>query len=475
MGSGTPEFQEFLHVLQMMFGAVFLYHGIQVYRLSRNDRFVPYTGVAAMSLAAAAYYTLPGLYRLDVELFWLRVAGQAIWTSGVLVACFHFTALEAFLELKSRWIRGFKAVAFAAAAISALSLISTLLTGRMLIFSTEPMASIPSSLPAKVGQAFSPNALGVTLLGALLLAEIGGFAIFLASLVRRKSDHWLIAGVTLSVLGIGNDIVMASRPQSYGFSFLFLATFIEIVRLTILLERANREKLLRIDRAMRLTQIGELTATIAHELETPLTAIIASSQLGLKQALQRPESEAFVTSFTTLERASKRMMRITSGLRNHARNSPGLVIPFDPAAILQETASLLAPLYERDGIAFELRIPSRLPLIVGEAGILQQVLINLLQNARDATESRSERRIRLEAEPRDGSIALLVSDSGAGVSPEIREKIFEPFFTTKSPGKGTGIGLSFALTEIRAMKGDLRIASTSPNGTTFEVLLPLAR
>jgi signal transduction histidine kinase len=114
------------------------------------------------------------------------------------------------------------------------------------------------------------------------------------------------------------------------------------------------------------------------------------------------------------------------------------------------------------------------PEIVGNAIQLEQVMINLLSNARDAVEPAARKRIVLTSGVRDTSVDVTVSDTGAGIPAEIQSRIFDPFFTTKDVGKGTGLGLSISYGIIKDHGGTIVVESEAGQGTTFVVRLPVA-
>lgn len=120
------------------------------------------------------------------------------------------------------------------------------------------------------------------------------------------------------------------------------------------------------------------------------------------------------------------------------------------------------------------------PNVFAHPGSVEQVLINLLTNARDAIESarmhdKKRGRIKLSVSQEDGQVFLRVQDDGCGMDLESKQKIFNPFFTTKDPGKGMGLGLSMSLSLARAMGGDLCLESSSASGSTFVLKLPLVQ
>jgi signal transduction histidine kinase len=132
---------------------------------------------------------------------------------------------------------------------------------------------------------------------------------------------------------------------------------------------------------------------------------------------------------------------------------------------------MLRPIHSRDNILIHLEIAPGLPRILGSRGTLQQILLNLIQNAMDATEGQSERKLRLSASLNDNRIQIDVEDNGCGIPRETASKVFTPFYTTKPHGKGTGIGLSFVDSQVRLMNGQISFDS-EPGKTVFVLRFP---
>jgi signal transduction histidine kinase len=125
-------------------------------------------------------------------------------------------------------------------------------------------------------------------------------------------------------------------------------------------------------------------------------------------------------------------------------------------------------------IAVELRV-TPLPPVVGNAGQLQQVFVNLVMNASQAMQDRPVRILSVTARLEGDRVALAIGDTGTGMPPEVIAKIFTPFFTTKPRGQGTGLGLSVSQRIVKQHDGTIQVQSQPGVGTTFTVLLPVAR
>jgi len=126
-----------------------------------------------------------------------------------------------------------------------------------------------------------------------------------------------------------------------------------------------------------------------------------------------------------------------------------------------------------NNVLVETNLSESLPAAQCDASQIQQVVLNLLLNAAEATQAKRERRVMVATAPGRGEVVLTVSDNGEGIPPENLTKVFDPFFTTKSEGKGVGLGLAVSYGIIQAHGGDIEVKSQVGEGTTFTVTLPL--
>ena len=189
--------------------------------------------------------------------------------------------------------------------------------------------------------------------------------------------------------------------------------------------------------------------------------------------------------FDTVERNTKRMIQIINHLRSFSRQSGTEMQQVNINQVINDAFLMIGEQLRLRNIETVKTLVENLPPIKGDPYQLEQVVLNLLTNARDAIESyqptqngyRKKKQIeiitRLKTEPEE-AVEILFSDSGCGIQQENKEKIFDPFFTTKAVGKGTGLGLSITYGILQEHNGYLEIVDTSPGHTTFSIVLPVA-
>lgn len=222
----------------------------------------------------------------------------------------------------------------------------------------------------------------------------------------------------------------------------------------------------------KLTALGELAAAMAHELNQPLTVIKGLSQHLLRGAgAQTPEHE----KLKLIADASCKMETVIKHLRVFARSDgakQGTVVLKD---VINEALLIVRELLTNRAIEVALDL-GPVPNVVGNSGRLEQVIINIAANARDAMPCGGRFKITLKEAVRDGRRFAMMSfeDTGNGIPAHHIPKIFDPFFTTKGPGVGTGLGLSISYGIVREHSGEITVENVLPNGCAFHILLPAA-
>ena len=239
--------------------------------------------------------------------------------------------------------------------------------------------------------------------------------------------------------------------------------------------RRSAEQLLRLARVSRLNTLGELAAGLAHELNQPLTAVIASTQAARRLFDEDPPPRADLLD--ALERArsqARRAADVVARLRRLVERpaDASALQPVALDALVRELMRLLQPLLRSAGVRPELALAAL--TVRGDPTAIEQILHNLVDNALHALQDRpaGQRQLRLTLAERDGRAVLGLHDSGSGIAPQVLPHLFEPFNSSKPDG--LGLGLSLCVTLAAAMDGRLRAQNPSQGGACFELDLPLA-
>jgi signal transduction histidine kinase len=242
-------------------------------------------------------------------------------------------------------------------------------------------------------------------------------------------------------------------------------------------EGHRAQELLRLGQVGRLNALGELAAGIAHELNQPLTAV--SAGVGAAQRLLADDPPDLDTARLAMAQATQQARRAAEVVARLRRlvERPDVTARVQPCAVaplLRGALGLLEPECRRLGVAVQLQVePADLQLMADPVA-LEQIAHNLLSNALQALAAvpAGDRRLRLQARLEGGSAVVEVTDSGAGLSPDVLPHLFEPFFTTRNGGLGLGLSLCESLAT--GMGGSLVGAPAAPRGAVFTLRLPLA-
>ena len=233
--------------------------------------------------------------------------------------------------------------------------------------------------------------------------------------------------------------------------------------------------------ADRLVSLGTLASGVAHEINNPLSYVVANVDF-VVESLQSLPAEALATAggqelldaLDEIREGGRRIASIVESLRYQARQDDELATPSDANSAVEASLRILDnQLRYRTRVELAL---SKVPLCLVHERRLVQVVVNLLTNALDAFPQRSsdQNLIRIATRPTRDSVQLEVRDNGLGIPQAVRERIFDPFFTTKAPGVGTGLGLYLCHQYVAAAGGTIDFETRESEGTTFRVTLPLA-
>ena len=229
----------------------------------------------------------------------------------------------------------------------------------------------------------------------------------------------------------------------------------------------------RLGHAERLALSGRIIAEVAHEVGTPLHSVAGHLELLRRDLPAAAQGDEVVRRLGIIETQVARVIEIIGRLLDVTRRTPGAPGPVDLDRLARDTAELVRPGLARAGLALEVRVEPGLPPVRGHAEQLQQVILNLLTNAIDATPSGGWVAMTTRALP-GGEVEIAVADTGAGIPAADRKRVFEPFFSTKEPGRGTGLGLFITAEIVREHEGRIEVESDEGRGSTFRVVLPAA-
>ncbi|WP_203075684.1 sensor histidine kinase [Falsiroseomonas ponticola] len=241
---------------------------------------------------------------------------------------------------------------------------------------------------------------------------------------------------------------------------------------------ARREAEARAKASARLASLGEMAAGLAHEIKQPLQTISLAAEIAQLEARQG-NAQSVDESLERIVEQAGRTADMIDRLRRFARGGedgvPPQAVPL--AAAVQGALDLTRSALRDASIEVEVALGEPTPIVQGQSVLIEQVLSNLLLNARDALTTRhasAPRRIRIAVAPgANGIVRLTVADTGGGIAPEVMARLFEPFVTTKGPDKGTGLGLSICHGLMKGMGGSIE-AHNEAEGAVFTITLKAA-
>jgi two-component system, NtrC family, sensor kinase len=315
---------------------------------------------------------------------------------------------------------------------------------------------------------------------------------YLYATTRLTNKNWLLVvrqekADAFKDLRTASDIIMLI--SLLGGAVIVAVALMLTDRIVARMQQTDREKNQlneQLIRAHRLSELGEMAAGFAHEINNPLQvmkseqALIETIIADLKAAGQLPESEDLKDMEDSISQISlqiERCSKITHAILRFGRKSEDAVQDFDIQGFIPEVVEMVAKKASVEGIAIHQEIQGGPLFIHGDPSQLQQVLLNLFNNAMDAIIARhgamgGELTINT-ASTGNGRVRIAVTDNGCGISAENLDKIFSPFFTTKPVGKGTGLGLSVCYGIIQNLGGTMTVQSAPGEGATFVIDLPI--
>lgn len=272
-----------------------------------------------------------------------------------------------------------------------------------------------------------------------------------AELRMKSRDEWLW-------------LRLDAIPEEVSGGVRWTGLFIDITA-----DRAMSE---RLRRAARREAMGDMAAGLAHNLNNLLAAILPNIELALLTSPE--ESRPMLDDALRATQSAAELMR---QMLSFVRPESGTMArgPIDLSELVRETMRFCRRTFS-SRIAIETQVPSERLHVLGQTSNLQQVLLNLCLNSRDAMAERDQPQlaVSLRRAPDRPEAELVVTDNGIGMAPNVARRLGEPFFTTKAPGAGTGLGLATVYQIVRELGGTIEVHSTPGRGTSFTVRLPLS-
>lgn len=266
-------------------------------------------------------------------------------------------------------------------------------------------------------------------------------------------------------------------PSEYTGQRVLLVTISDVTK------RLEAEQ--QLIQASKMATLGEMATGVAHELNQPLSVIKTASNFFMRKLRKKEpiRDEILMTMSEEIDSHVERATRIINHMRQFGRKSGPNLEPVLLNEVLERAFEIFSQQLKVRGIDVQWQTDPDLPRIMGNGGRLEQVIINLLLNARDAIEERSgqtpdsqsPRRISLITASDAKTVTLAVCDTGIGIPGPLRSKIFEPFFTTKKVGKGTGLGLSISYGIVKECGGTIDVTDNPDDGCCFNLSFPRAK
>ena len=256
---------------------------------------------------------------------------------------------------------------------------------------------------------------------------------------------------------------------------------VRLVTISDITKRLEAEQ--QLIQASKMATLGEMATGVAHELNQPLSVIKTASNFFMRKLRKNEpiKEEILLAMSEEIDSHVQRAAKIITHMRQFGRKTDPNLEKVQVNDVLRQAFEIFSQQLKVRGIEVVWRIDEQLPMIMGDPGRLEQVVINLLINARDAIEQRWEtspgyepgKRIGLTTTRNLSKVVLEVCDSGVGIPENIRDKIFEPFFTTKKVGQGTGLGLSISYGIIKECNGRIYARPNAEGGACFVLEFPI--
>lgn len=276
--------------------------------------------------------------------------------------------------------------------------------------------------------------------------------------------------ITANSLELRNGRCLTSYSTVHGEDGRYLGlVFLSLdISKRVVLEREQKRLRDQLFQQEKMVLVGQIAASVAHELNTPLGTILLRSQL----IAQQLGKGSYQSDLKVLESEAQRCRRIVDSLLGFSRRSEGVITRTSVNFLVRESLSLVENDLALKGIQLEVHYCTNKTNVEVDSNQIQQVLLNLITNAIDAMPNGGRLLIATRLLSEQGSIEIQVTDNGCGMDHEVQSRAFEAFFTTKERGKGTGLGLAICQRIVEEHEGKINIQSRPGQGTTISVRLP---
>src|SRR5712691_260738 len=401
-------------------------------------------GVTALSLVVAIFVTGGGFYVISRQSASpLRLVLSGIFM-GLGIAGMHYTGMAA--------MRGHAELSYDPLFV-ALSMVIAIGASTVALWLAFRTTDLGQKLVAAVVMGLAISGMHYTAMRAAIFTDHGPVhAAQLNASLDQTNLALAVGGITFIILAFASVASLFERKRA---------------------EEALRQAQAELAHVNRVTMMGQLAASIAHEVKQPITAAVTSADAGLLWlAAQPPDLEEVRNAFDHVIRAGNRAGEVVDRIRALIKKVPARNASLDMNETILETIALTSNEMLRHRVLLQTELADGLPRIWGDRVQLQQVILNLIMNAIEAmsevSEGSRELVIRTSMNAPDGVI-VAVRDSGPGLNPESLDHLFDPFYTTKPAGMGMGLSICRSITE--AHGGRLWATANSPRGAVFQFTL----
>jgi PAS domain S-box-containing protein len=281
------------------------------------------------------------------------------------------------------------------------------------------------------------------------------------------------------IIGIGREVTGLRKDGSTFPMDLAVSEFsVDGVRMfTGIMRNISERKRLeeQLIQSSKLASLGELVGGITHEINNPTSIIIMRAASLIREAKEENRQSEIIEDIEVIQRQCAKVVQITSGLLAFSRQSPFEPKPASVNRTIENAIGLIENVIKNHGVSLETQLDPDLPIVKLDTARIEQVMLNLFNNAIDAMPDGGMLRIRSSRSmlSRKPHILIRVSDTGEGIPKENLDRLFDPFFTTKEVGKGTGLGLSISYGIVQDHSGRFEVESQMGQGTMFSFYLPI--